>query len=82
MKRMRFNAIIVTVALSLVVLASGCSCPIPIGGKGCAQLGETEAQGQRRHLRNARINHAQMLADLDTFWLYDEPSTLTEYSIP
>ena len=30
-----------------------------------AQLGETEAEGRRRHLRNERIRQQEMMADLD-----------------
>ncbi|MHC4574481.1 MAG: hypothetical protein ACYS76_10185 [Planctomycetota bacterium] len=47
-----------------------------------AQLGETEAEGRRRHLRNERINQQQLMADLDKFWLLDKPSKLTEKRIP
>ena len=69
-------------ACCLIVWLGGCSCPVPVGSKGCAQLGETEAEGNRRHLRNARINHAELLEDLDTVFLYDSPSRLTHYRIP
>jgi hypothetical protein len=47
-----------------------------------AQLGETEAEGRRRHLRNARINRQELMADLDTLLLLDEPSRLTDRRIP
>jgi hypothetical protein len=47
-----------------------------------AQLGETEAEGRRRHLRNSRINQHQLMADLDKIFLLDKPSKLTEKRIP
>jgi hypothetical protein len=42
-----------------------------------AQLGETEAEGRRRHLRNKRLNQQQLMEDIDAFLLLDEPSRLT-----
>lgn len=47
-----------------------------------AQLGETEAQGRRRHIRNARINQQQLMADIDKVLLLDKPSKLTDKRIP
>ena len=49
---------------------------------GCAQLGETTAQGRRRHLRNVRINKQEMMGDVDRAMLLDEPSKLTDKRIP
>ena len=47
-----------------------------------AQLGETEAEGRRRHLRNERINQQEMMRDLDMVLLLDRPSKLTDKRIP
>jgi len=47
-----------------------------------AQLGETEAEGHRRHLRNERINQQEMMRDLDMVLLLDKPSKLTDTRIP
>jgi hypothetical protein len=47
-----------------------------------AQLGETEAEGRRRHLRNQRINRRQLMADLDKALLLDKPSKLSDRRIP
>ena len=47
-----------------------------------AQLGETEAEGHRRHLRNERINQQEMMRDLDMVLLLDKPSKLTDKRIP
>jgi hypothetical protein len=56
-----------------VVLPSGCST---------TQLGETAAEGQRRHDRVMRINQSEFWADIDMFLLLDEPSRLTDKRIP
>ena len=51
---------------------------------GCAyeQPGETVAEGQRRHKRVLRINHQEMMEDIDRFLLLDQPSKLTGRRIP
>ncbi len=54
-----------------------------LGLCGCwEQMGETAAEGSRRHQRNLRIDGQGLAADIDMFWLLDEPSTLTERRIP
>jgi hypothetical protein len=45
-------------------------------------MGETAAEGRRRHLRNERIRQQQLMADLDSFMLIDKPSKLTDKRIP
>jgi hypothetical protein len=47
-----------------------------------AQLGETEAEGRRRHRRIEYINQQQLMADIDAFLLLDRPSKLTDKRIP
>ena len=54
---------------------------LPIGCN-TAQLGETEAEGNRRHRRVFRINQSELMADIDRFMLWDEPSRLTDKRIP
>ena len=49
---------------------------------GCAQPGETEAEGNRRHIRNLRINQQELIEDIDTALLFDKPSKLTDKRIP
>ena len=51
---------------------------------GCAvdQLGETRAEGSRRHRRVLRINRQEMMADIDRALLLDQPSKLTDKRIP
>ena len=53
-------------------------------GFGCAwdQLGETTAEGNRRHKRVLRVNRQEMLADIDRVLLLDKPSKLTDKRIP
>jgi hypothetical protein len=55
---------------------------LPCGCGSYEQMGETAAEGHRRHLRNLRINRQQMMADLDMIMLLDKPSKLTDKRIP
>jgi len=60
-------------------------CAFAAGISGCGffnQPGETAAEGRRRHQRVLRINRQDLMSDIDTFFLMDEPSKLTEYRIP
>ncbi len=59
---------------ALVCLACGCSS--------YEQPGETAAEGRRRHQRVARINQQELMSDIDTFFLIDKPSRLTDKRIP
>ncbi len=55
---------------------------VPLGCASYDQLGETAAEGRRRHKRNLRINRQEMMADLDAFFLFDKPSRLSDMRIP
>lgn len=55
---------------------------VPLGCKSYDQLGETAAEGHRRHKRTLRINRQEMMADLDALMLLDKPSKLTDKRIP
>ena len=68
------KAILTVIVFVFVVLPSGC--------KSYEQMGETAAEGRRRHIRNSRLNRQQLMADLDSFWLLDKPSKLTDKRIP
>ena len=59
--------------LVLVFVPFGCSS---------TQLGETAAEGRRRHKRMAMINQQEMMADIDAVFMLDEPSRLTDKRIP
>jgi hypothetical protein len=55
---------------------------VPLGCKSYDQLGETAAEGRRRHKRTFRINRQEMMEDLDEVFLLDKPSRLTDKRIP
>ncbi|MHC4462771.1 MAG: hypothetical protein ACYS30_15285 [Planctomycetota bacterium] len=55
---------------------------LPYGCGSYAQLGETEAEARRRHLRTARINRQELAEDIDKALLLDKPSKLTDKRIP
>jgi hypothetical protein len=58
----------------LVFLPSGC------GSSG--QLGETTAEGSRRHKRVLITNQSELMSDIDRALLFDQPSKLTDKRIP
>ncbi len=68
-----YKVVLVVVLFAVICLSVGCST---------AQLGETSAEGHRRHLRNLRINQQEMMQDIDTALLTDKPSRLTDKRIP
>ncbi|MHC4647560.1 MAG: hypothetical protein ACYTBJ_18900 [Planctomycetota bacterium] len=50
---------------------------------GCGpQPGETAAEAHRRRQRVLRINQQEMIADIDAFWLLNEPSKMTDRRVP
>ena len=55
---------------------------VPLGCRSYDQMGETTAEGHRRHQRTLRLNRQGMMADLDSFMLLDKPSKLTDKRIP
>jgi len=72
-----------TVYLQKMVLAF-VLCVLVLLPLGCSfnQLGETTAQGHRRHLRNYRINQGELMRDIDLVLMTDEPSKLGGMRIP
>ena len=52
------------------------------GCKSYAQLGETDAEGNRRHKRVIRVNREEMMSDVDRVMLLDKPSRATDKRIP
>ncbi len=61
----------------LCTLASITGC-----GESWAQLGETAAEGRRRQARVRTINRQQLMADINTLFLYDKPLKLTHLRLP
>lgn len=57
-------------------------CALVFSLSGCAQPGETAAEGHRRHKRNLRIDRQELAEDVDTFLLTDKPSKLSNKRIP
>ena len=53
-----------------------------VGCGSSAQLGETQAEGDRRHKRILRVNNQEMMGDIDRTMLLDRPSRATDKRIP
>ncbi len=75
MKSVSMCKVILVVVLCALFLA-------PLGCKSYEQLGETAAEGHRRHKRTLRINRQEMMQDLDEVFHLDKPSKLTDKRIP
>lgn len=75
MKSVSLHKVIMTIVLTALFL-------LPIGCSSYEQPGETAAEGKRRHLRNERINQGELMADIDKFFLTDQPSKLSDKRIP
>jgi len=74
MKSVRLCKVLLAAVLWLLLIwPAGC---------GWDQLGETAAEGHRRHQRILRINRQELMADLDRALLLDKPSRLTDRRIP
>ena len=69
-----FSIILGIILVALVFWMSGC-------GGFSTQLGETSAEGHRRHLRNLAVNQQEMMGDIDRALLLDKPSKLTDKRI-
>lgn len=72
--RLLHTAALTIMSGALACLACGCSS--------YEQPGETAAEGRRRHQRVARINQQELMSDIDTFFLIDKPSKLTDKRMP
>jgi hypothetical protein len=48
---------------------------------GCSQPGQTAAEVKRKQIRTRRLNRQMMADDLESVFLYDGPSRLSEYHI-
>ena len=53
-----------------------------IGCTSFDQLGETQAEGHRRHLRIMRISRQGLMEDIDTALLMDRPTRLVDKKVP
>ena len=77
MKSVSTSICIITLVVALLTCVF-----MPLGCNSFSQPGETAAEGHRRHQRVARINQQEMMADIDTALMLDEPSRLTDKRIP
>ena len=77
MKSVSISICTVILVVALLVLVF-----MPFGCSSFSQPGETAAEGHRRHQRVARINQQELMADIDTVLMTDEPSKLTDKRIP
>jgi len=71
-KMMKRSLLLGTLLVVLIFWLSGCT----------GQLGETRAEGSRRHARNVKINTQQLTGDIDKMFLLDKPSKLSERRVP
>ncbi|MGB7581665.1 MAG: hypothetical protein WBL85_04365 [Sedimentisphaerales bacterium] len=60
--------------LTLATMSMGCGL--------FDQQGKTADEVNRDHMRMLRVNHEQMMEDIDRALLLDKPSTLTEKQLP
>ena len=67
------KVILAIILCALIFLPCGCSFE---------QLGETAAEGHRRHKRVLRVNQQELMSDIDRALLFDKPSKLTDKRIP
>ena len=77
MKSVSISICTVILVVALLVLVF-----MPFGCSSFSQPGETAAEGHRRHQRVGRIHQQELMADVDTVLLIDEPSRLTDKRIP
>ena len=69
--------------LGLLFWLGGCNAASNVCKIGdWSQPGETEAEGNRRHVRNMRVNQQNFMRDLDGLLHLDRPSKLTELRVP
>ena len=73
MKKSFVRRVLLVVALLGIILSLGCAMNQP---------GETMAEGNRRHRRVLSINSQGFWSDVDTLFLTDKPSTLTDMRLP
>jgi len=68
--------------ISVVMRIILCVAAFGIFGCSTEQMGETAAEGHRRHLRTSRINRQALMEDIDVVFQMDRPTRLAEKKIP
>lgn len=69
--------ILVSITLGAVL----CMMVFSLSACSRSQLGKTSEEIKRDHIRNARLNRQELSEDIDTFFLLEEPSKLTDKRI-
>ncbi len=94
MKMRKISVVLLSVIIGIYIIGlSGCTCKsvqscdegqlyVYDPNEFFSQYGETAAEGHRRHLRILNLSRQGLMADLDYFFLFDQPSRLTEMRIP
>lgn len=90
----KISSILLIAIVSFMVMGlSGCTCSNMAEGESCSNLyvydpneffsqyGETEAEGHRRHLRILNLARQGIMDDLDSLFLFDQPSKLSKIRI-
>jgi hypothetical protein len=67
-------SVLVVVLSALIVLSSGCGF--------FSHPGKTAAEVHRDQVRTVKMNHQELMADIDRAVFLDKPSTLTDKKIP
>ncbi|MBN2591577.1 MAG: hypothetical protein JXA96_17055 [Sedimentisphaerales bacterium] len=65
----------------ILVIFLGVLFLMPLGCS-MSQLGESSAEGNRRHKRVIRLYQPELVTDIDQFLFLDKPNSLTERRIP
>lgn len=73
MKRVCIGFTLVLLLVCFVLTLTGCNTD---------QMGETAAEGHRRHIRLIRLQKQQMMEDIDAFLMLDKPSVRAERTLP
>ena len=81
MRKVFLSFLLGIVLSGVAFVASGCLSPGPFAKESAAQPGETAAEGNRRHIRNARTDQQGMNQDFDAFWLTDKPSKQSTFKM-
>lgn len=68
--------------ISMVLRIMLCIAAFAFVGCTFEQLGETQAEGHRRHIRISRINRQALMEDIDVVLQMDRPTRLADKKVP
>ncbi len=75
MRRYISSSLLIMLLLSMVMLSAGCRSFFD-------QPGQTAAEVHRDHIRMLRVNQQELIRDVDRSLHLDQPSKLTDRTIP